>query len=241
MPLRICFVSSEVAPLAKTGGLADVSGALPRELHAQGHDVRVFMPLYSSIGRKALQLHAVEGAQDVPLGLGVLEYRVSLLEAKLPDTDLPVYLIDCPAVYDRTSIYTNGDDEHQRFLVLQRAALEFCQRLKFAPDILHCNDWHVALMPLMLKTLYAWDRLFAETRSLLSIHNIGYQGHFSSATIAHAQLAEHATRLDSSDLAMGHINWLKEGIRHADRVATVSPTYALEICCARAAMRLREY
>jgi len=229
MPLRICFVSSEVAPLAKTGGLADVSGALPRELHAQGHDVRVFMPLYSSIGRAALQLHAVEGLRDIPIALGALEFRISVFAATLPG-DLLVYLIDCPAVYDRSTIYTNGDDEHLRFLVLQRGVLESCQRLKFAPDILHCNDWHTGLMPLMIKTLYAWDQLFAGTRSLMSIHNIGYQGQFSSATLGHSGLAVHAPRLDASDIATGSINWLREGIRHADRVATVSQTYAHEIC-----------
>ena len=229
MPLRICFVSSEVAPLAKTGGLADVSGALPRQLYAMGHDVRVFMPLYSSINRTNLVLHAVAGLRDVPLWLGALEYRFNLVETRLPGSALPVYLIDCPAAFDRSTLYTNGDDEHLRFLVLQRATFECCKRLNFAPQILQCNDWHTGLMPLMLKSQYAQDPLFAATRALLSIHNIGYQGHFSSTTLAHAGLTEHATQVDASDLANGHINWLKEGVRHAHRVATVSQTYAQEI------------
>jgi len=229
-PLRICFVSSEVAPLAKTGGLADVSGALPRQLHALGHDVRVLMPLYSSVDRAKLALRAVEGLHDLSINLGALSFQFSVLEAQLPGSKLPIYLIDCPAAFDRAALYTNGDDEHLRFLVLQRAAFETCQRLKFAPQILHCNDWHTALMPLMLKTQYAWDNLFVDTRSLLSIHNIGYQGLFSSTTIGHANLAEHAAQLDAADLAQGRINWLKEGVRHAHRVATVSQTYAQEIC-----------
>lgn len=230
MPLRICFVSSEVAPLAKTGGLADVSGALPRQLNALGHDVRIFMPLYSGIDRNKYSLHAVEGLRDIAMALGTLEFRFSLLKATLPDSKSPIYLIDCPAAFDRASLYTDGDDEHLRFLVLQRAALDSCQRLKFAPHILHCNDWHTALMPLMLKTHYAWDRLFADTKSLMSIHNIGYQGHFSSTTLGHANLAEHATQLDAADLAQGRINWLKTGLRHANRVSTVSQSYAREIC-----------
>jgi starch synthase len=230
MPLRICFVSSEVAPLAKTGGLADVSGALPRQLRALGHDVRLFMPLYSGIDRTHLLLRAVEDLSDVAINLGALEYRFSILATHLPGSALPVYLIDCPAAFDRPALYTNSDDEHLRFLVLQRATLEACLRLKFAPHILQCNDWHTALLPLLLKTQYAHEAVFADTRTLLSIHNIGYQGHFSSSTIAHANLTKHATLLDATDLTHGHINWLKEGVRHAHRVATVSQTYAQEIC-----------
>jgi starch synthase len=230
MHLNICFVSSEVAPLAKTGGLADVAGALPRQLHALGHDVRVFMPLYSSVERQLLALNTVAAVQDVPLKLGALEYRFSLVAGTLPDSRTPIYLVDCPAVFHRSNLYTADHDEHLRFLVLQRAVLEACQRLRFAPDILHCNDWHAALLPLMVKTQYAWDKLFARTRSLLSIHNIGYQGLFGSATLGHISLGAEAGRLDHDDLSQGRINWLKEGVRHADRVSTVSPTYAQEIC-----------
>jgi starch synthase len=229
MPIRICFVSSEVAPLAKTGGLADVSGALPRQLHAFGHDVRVFMPLYAKINRTNLQLSTVEGLHNLPLWLGTAEFRFSVLETQLPGSTLPIYLIDCPAAFDRPTLYTTGADEHLRFLILQRATFEACRTLKFAPQILQCNDWHTALMPLMLKTQYSQDALFAKTRTLLSIHNIGYQGHFSSTTIAQSGLGDHATWLDATDLAHGLFNWLKEGVRHADRVATVSPTYAQEI------------
>ncbi len=226
---RICFVASEVAPLAKTGGLADVAGSLPRYLHARGHDIRVFMPLYSSIGLSALGATPVDSAQHVELQLGDHRYRFSVLEARLPDSSVPLYLIHCPAAFDRPSIYTNAPDEHLRFLVLQRAALETCQRLVFAPDIVHCNDWHTALMPLLLKSAYAWDRLFANARTVLSIHNIGYQGFFPAATL-------YDVGTDVRDLvdpivhSSGDFNWLREGIRHAHRVSTVSPTYAQEIC-----------
>jgi len=230
MHLNICFVSSEVAPLAKTGGLADVAGALPRQLHALGHDVRVFMPLYSSVERGLLALNVIAALQDVPLKLGALEYRFTLVAGTLPDSNTPIYLIDCPEVFHRAQLYTTDQDEHLRFLVLQRAVLESCQRLRFAPHILHCNDWHAALLPLLLKTQYAWDTLFTKTRTLLSIHNIGYQGQFGSATLGHMNLGNEAGRLDHVDLSQGRINWLKEGVRHADRVSTVSPTYAQEIC-----------
>ena len=221
--MRICFVASEVAPLAKTGGLADVAGALPRHLHAQKHDIRVFMPFYSSIGAAALQTAPVDGAQNLELRLGGHLYRYSLLATQLPGSTVPLYLVHCPAVFDRPTIYTIGPDEHLRFLVLQRAALDGCQRLKFAPDILHCNDWHTALLPMLLKTVYAWDSLFRPTRTVLSIHNIGYQGWFDASTTYDVggnvwNLLAPETR------AGGGFNWLREGVRNADAVTTVSPT-----------------
>ncbi len=226
--MRICFVASEVAPLAKTGGLADVAGALPRHLRDQGHDIRVFMPFYSSIGTAALQTTPVDGAQNVELRLGAHLYRYSLLETRLPGSAVPLYLVHCPAVYDRPAIYTIGHDEHLRFLVLQRAALDGCQRMKFSPHIVHCNDWHTALMPMLLKTVYAWDSLFSATRSVLSIHNIGYQGWFDAATIY--DVGGNVWNLLAPETqAGGGFNWLREGVRSADAVTTVSPTYAAEI------------
>src|SRR5205823_3656841 len=113
-------------------------------------------------------------------------------------------------------------------ILLQRAALESCQRMQFAPDIIHCNDWHTALLPLMIKTSYSWDRLFQDTRSVLSIHNIGYQGQFGAHTIGDIGIGDIVAHMHSADLATGHINWMREGINHADTVSTVSPTYAQE-------------
>lgn len=226
--MRICFVASEVAPLAKSGGLADVASALPRYLHAQGHDIRVFMPLYSSIGTAPLNAVAVAEVQNVELRLGPHTYRFSLLETRLPGSQAPLLLVHCPEAFDRPSIYTDGVDEHLRFLVLQRAALESCQRLAFAPQIIHCNDWHTALLPLLLKSVYAWDSLFARTRTVLSIHNIGYQGVFPLAT--HYDVGGDVRALLTPN--SHELNWLREGIRHADKVTTVSPTYAVEICTA---------
>jgi starch synthase len=227
--MKICFVASEVAPLAKTGGLADVAGALPRYLHERGHDIRLFMPLYSSIGLSGLGAEHVDAAQDVLLQLGSHQYRFSLLEARLPNSSVPIYLIHCPAAFDRASLYTNSSDEHLRFLVLQRAALESCQRLGFAPDIIHCNDWHTALVPLLLRTAYAWDRLFERARTVMSIHNIGYQGIFPTATMYDVG-ADVRMLVDPIVHSSGSINWMREGVRLADRVTTVSPTYAREIC-----------
>jgi starch synthase len=227
--MKICFLASEVAPLAKTGGLADVAGALPRYLLDRGHDIRVFMPLYSSIGLSGLGAAHVDVAQDVPLQLGFHQYRFSLLEARVPNSSVPIFLVHCPPAFDRPSLYTNSADEHLRFLVFQRAVLESCQRLAFAPDIIHCNDWHTALTPLLLRAAYAWDSLFARSRTVMSIHNIGYQGVFPAATMYDIG-ADVRMLVDPIVHTSGGINWMREGLRLADRVTTVSPTYAREIC-----------
>lgn len=236
--LRVCFVASEVAPLAKTGGLADVAGALPRYLHSQHHDVRLIMPLYSSIDTRSLDLQPADHLQQVPLELGRNHFSFSVFTARLPGSSLMIYLVHCPALYDRPHIYTGGADEHLRFVLLTRAAIETCQRLGFAPQILHCNDWHTALAPLYLRSIYAWDRLFAATRTLLTIHNIGYQGIFSAAAASDLGLGTSSHLLHQDDLRQGRINSLKHGIMYADVVTTVSPTYAREICTEQYGMGL---
>ena len=229
MPLRICFIASEVAPLAKTGGLADVAGALTKYLTVAGHDVRTFMPLYRQVERRKLDIWPVEFLRGIPLQLGPHRLSFDVHTARLPGGPAMVYLIDAPALFDRDRIYGSAPDEHLRFLLLTHAALLCCQRMAFAPDILHCNDWHAGLGPLLTKTVYAWDRLFHGTRSLMSIHNIAYQGTFDAALRADTGLEAAVHMLDGGELAGGRINPLREGITHADHISTVSPTYAKEI------------
>jgi starch synthase len=228
--LKLCILSSEIVPYAKTGGLADVAGALVRNLSALGHDVRAFMPLYPVVRRNYPELQPVLGAQRAALTIGDTEYWFSLLTAGFPGSDAPVYFVDCPALFDRADLYTNDPDEHRRFLLFTRATLEGCRRLGFAPHIFHCNDWHTAFLPLYLKTLYASDSLLARAKSLLTIHNIGYQGVISSAAAPDLGLGAAWALLDQGDIARGVINPLKTGIKHAHSVSTVSPTYAREIC-----------
>jgi starch synthase len=238
-PLRICFVASEVAPLAKTGGLADVSGALPRYLHAAGHDVRLFLPFYSSIDTSKLELTPLDAVKDVPVQLGTHRCHFSLVSARLPGSALPIHLVHCPALYQRPGIYTAAPDEHLRFLLLTRAAIESCQRLGFAPQILHCNDWHTAFAPLYLRSVYAWDRLFASTRTVFTIHNIGYQGVFPAASVSDLGLGDAQALLHQDELRAGRINSLRHGIMYAGVITTVSPTYAREICTDRYGMGLQ--
>jgi starch synthase len=172
--LKLCILSSEIVPYAKTGGLADVAGALVRNLGAIGHTVRGFMPLYPVVRGNHPSLKPVRGVQRVALPIGDTDYWFSLLTANYPNSDVPMYFIDCPALFDRGGLYTTEPDEHRRFLLFTRATLESCRRLGFGPDIFHCNDWHTAFLPLYLKTLYRGDALLGRAKSLLTIHNIGF-------------------------------------------------------------------
>lgn len=228
-PLKICLATSEFTPLAKTGGLADVTAALAEYLNDAGHDVRVLMPLYSTIDTSDLNITPVEFLQDLPMQLGPHQVRFSIDAANIPGKSLQIYLLRCPELYDRPTVYTNNTDEHFRFILLSRAAIEMCQHMGFAPDIFHCHDWHTALIPLYLKTLYAWDRLFERSRSVLTIHNIGYQGIFNANILHDMGMQDIREKLHQEDLELGRINFLKTGVLYASLLTTVSPTYAREI------------
>ena len=143
------------------------------------------------------------------------------------DRTCPVYFVHTPRFFDRDAIYTNDDDEPLRFIFFCRAVLEACQRLGFVVDIFHVNDWQTALVPLFLKTTYAWDKLFAKTKTLLTIHNLAYQGVFGADV--YDAIGVERGYFDAHDVRGGVVNFLKTGLLHADHLSTVSPTYAQEI------------
>ena len=227
--MRICLVASEIAPFAKTGGLADVLAGLGRFLQRQGHDVRLFLPRYRTLQDNGATRKVVPAVRDVDVRFGNRSIRFSLGTAMLPQSQTPVYFIDCPELYDRAGIYTEDGDEALRFAMLSRAVLESCQRWQWAPDVIHCNDWHAALLPIQLKTSYNWDSLFRTTRTLLTIHNIGYQGTFADAVLDGIGLGDQRAHLHHGDLKEGRFSFLKTGVLHADKLSTVSRTYAREI------------
>ena len=240
MSLRVALLASEVTPLSKTGGLADVAGALGECLRAAGHDARLFTPGYATIDRSRFAPRRVAGLQDIPLQVGPHRYRFSLSEVRLPGTGVPAYLIECPPLYGRATLYTTDADEHLRFLAFTRAALLACVRLGWAPNIVHCNDWHTAFAPLMLRTGFAQEPIFAEAHTVLTIHNIGYQGVFGAADVGDLDLADQTHLLHQEDLRAGHINPLRHGILYAEALTTVSPTHAREICTAEYGMGLED-
>ena len=244
-PLRICFAASEVAPFAKTGGLADVLTGLSRWLGTKppqgpGHDVRIFLPYYQRIQKSDVVTTPVPSMQAIDVRFPNRTIRFGLRTVPLPQSDVLVHLVDCPELYARPEIYTQDGDEALRFAFLSRAALETCQRWQWSPDVVHCHDWHTALMPLYLRTVYAWDRLFAKTRTVLTIHNIGYQGSFPEAQLDTIGLGDQRAHVHHGDLREGRFSFLKTGVLHANKLTTVSRTYAQEIQGAELGMGMDE-
>jgi starch synthase len=226
-PLRLALVAAEATPFAKTGGLGDAVAGLARTLAGAGHEVRLFLPLYSSIDTRGRGFAPVEFARGVPLRLGERTLAFSLATAPLPGGRLWAHFVHCPPLYDRPGIYTGGADDALRFTFLVRATLESCQRMGFAPQVFHVHDWHAALLPVLLRSAYSWDGLFAASRVLLTLHNVGYQGVVASDLLP--ELGLERDWLPAGDLAAGRLNFLKAGILHADLLSTVSPTHAREI------------
>ena len=216
------FVSSEVAPYSKTGGLGDVSGALPARLQSLGHDVAVVTPLYSGVKESGHHLHRVYDAVSVPAA-GNNEFAAYLAD------DSRTWFVDFPPLYDRPSIYTNDPDEHLRFLFLTHAAIELSRKRGWAPHIAHGHDWQTGMMPLYLKSIYSDDPLFSSTRSVFTIHNLGYQGIFGSHILPDLALGHHQHLLHQDHLRQGRISFMEHALLFADAVTTVSPTYAREI------------
>ncbi len=228
-PLRVLIVSAEIAPFAKTGGLADVTAALGRYLARAGHDVQLLMPLYRSVAQSRRPLSFPARLEGLRTTLGPRSFPYSIATAPMPKRDAVVHFLASNELYDREGIYTQDSDEPLRFAFLSHAALEFCQHLGWSPDVIHINDWHTGLLPLYLRTHFGWDRIFKDTRTLLTIHNIGYQGVFGQAVVEQVSLGNERRLLHQEDLSAGKVNFLKTGILYADALTTVSETYAREI------------
>jgi starch synthase len=226
--MNVAVVSSECAPFAKTGGLADVVGALPKYLAAHGVDVKVFIPKYDTINEKKFGLVYQDSIGEMKVRVGGFPRSVYIHKATLPQSAVEVYFIDCREYFDRGTIYTNNWDEDERFILLNKAVIELCQRLQWAPDVFHCNDWQTGLLPLFVKDNYSWDRMFDHSAFLYSIHNIGYQGRFSFDTIAKAELRPEYGRGGLLDFD-NSCCMMQGGILLSEVVSTVSETYAKEV------------
>jgi ADP-glucose type glycogen/starch synthase len=225
--VKVLFVSSEVAPFAKTGGLADVAGALPKALRKLGHDVRIVMPAYRGILSRFSFVRTSISVQ-VPVG-GFFEHA-DIWQGEM--AGLPVYLVDHPEYFDRDGLYGTaaGDfaDNAERFAFFCRAALELCKGLDFAPDVIHGNDWQCGLLPVFLRSIYRTDPFFAATGTLFTIHNLGYQGHFTPILLKLFGLPAELNRIDALEF-YGTISLLKGGVVFSNVVTTVSDTYCREI------------
>jgi starch synthase len=226
--MKVAFLASEVIPYAKTGGLADVAGALPKFLAGLGADVRVFMPFYREVRKKNLQLETVLDGAAVEMGGRRLAYSVLAHRAD----GVTVFFVDRPESFDRDHLYGTpaGDypDNGERFAFFSLASLETMRAMGFAPDVVHGHDWQAALAFAYLKFVLAGDPFFARTRSLFTIHNLAYQGLFEKEILGRVGLPEALFDMNGLEF-FGKVNALKAGILYATAVTTVSPRYSREI------------
>ncbi|MDP3899713.1 MAG: glycogen/starch synthase [bacterium] len=234
--IAVAFLSAEVAPFAKVGGLADVAGALPKALKESGVDVRVFMPLYGSINVKQYKIKKLP--PKVVAQVGGSDETISVWAGELPGSAVPVYFIK-HKFFSGQHVYGAGDlkigghigrgrGDVERFSFFTQAALAACQALDFQPDIVHAQDWHTALAAQMINTRNYGDDFFINTKTVYTIHNLANQGITSPEIIAYARVNPHFP-IVKADAKNGDINFMVQGILGSDIINTVSPRYAKEI------------
>lgn len=227
--MRILFIVPEIAPYAKVGGLADVTGALPKALATFGHDIRVVAPLHGGPSRAQADWVAHESPLNVRMGTSLIGARV--WETRLSTSTVPVYFLEHNDFFGRPEVYEGpwGDhkDNDQRFSYLSKAGLELCTWLDWIPDVVHAHDWATALVPVYLNTVYASHDL-GRCASVLTIHNLHHQGYCDKRILPWSGLPINLFRRDGLE-SMGAVNLLKGGLYHATKITTVSPRYALEI------------
>jgi starch synthase len=222
--VKIAFLSSECYPYVKAGGLADVTSALPVHLRKKGHQVKVFLPFYNLIEADSFGIRKVELPESPGVKMGN-----SFEPFQIYTADNEVYFIKNDKYYNRGKIYTNDNDEDERYIFFQYASLYALKAINWRPDVVHCNDWQTGLVPIILKTKLKSDSFYTNIRTVFTIHNIAYQGNFPKESLFKAGFLESDFILGGALEFNGMFSFMKAGIAEADVITTVSPTYALEI------------
>ncbi len=232
--MKVLFATAEVSPIAKTGGLGDVCGSLPKALARMGHEVAVFMPFYRQardwFARNGITLEQILPATSIAWANWAAE--ATYLRANLPGTGIPLVLVANDYFFNRDQIYSarldGYDDGIERFTFFTRAVIRGCELLGFAPDIVHAHDWHTALFPAYLHSGLRGSDAFRNARSVYTIHNLNYQGIAGGERFAALGLHSRYWAADALE-HFGDVNFMKGGVLFADQVTTVSPNYAKEI------------
>lgn len=235
-PLSILFVSSEVIPFAKTGGLADVSGSMPQVVRELGHDIRIIMPKYAVVSERRFKIHDIKRLTDMPVEIGEKTYLGSVKSSFITNikTKVQVYFLSNDVLFNRTDLYIDPKtknpwpDNDDRFIFFSRGVIQTLLRLGWKPDILHLNDWQTGLIAAMIKTEYAKEPLFKNTKIVYTVHNAAYQGDFSGSSLVKTGLPE-SMFAENGIAQNGHLNMMKAGLLYSDIITTVSDTYAKEI------------
>lgn len=229
--MNIVYLTTEAVPFAKTGGLADVCGALPSRVAALGHRAAIIMPAFRSVHHCDLKVVPTDISFAVSMSPRKL-VGCRLLKSQLPDGDVPVWFIDQPQYFDRESLYgtSTGDypDNAERFAFFCRAAIQAIHRIGSSPDVIHCNDWQCGLVPALIQADTSAGASLKNAATVMTIHNLAYQGQFLSQAFEWTGLDWKHFHHESFEF-YGHLNFLKTGIVSADMITTVSPRYSQEI------------
>ncbi len=221
-PIRVLFLTAEAAPFAKTGGLGDIGGSLPKALHALGYDVRVIMPAYRNIEAGFPDVESMPLQLDVSTGSGIVQ--AGAFESKLPGSDVPVYFIAQQSLFNRDNIYGYWDDAY-RFAFFSKAAFALTESIDWRPDLLHAHDWHAAPAVTWLATAGQAHPRYHGVGSVFTIHNLAHQGRTNWNVFDYLQIYTHSL----TEEAYNEVNFMARGIYHANIINTVSPSYAREI------------
>lgn len=236
--LKILFVTSEAIPFVKTGGLADVSAALPKVLTEMGHEVRLVIPKYGAVDERKFKVHDIIRLKDISIKIGDKDVIFSLKSCFLPGvrTRVQIYFLENYEYFgSRNSLYidpkTGKDysDNDERFILLNRSIMEMIIKLGWIPDIVHLNDWQCGLVPAYAKTIYKDCEGFDKLKILFTIHNLAYQGKFPQGSFKKTGLPESLDSEKKGIIHQGKLNFLKSGLIYSDAINTVSETYAVEI------------
>lgn len=228
--MKILYLSSEVVPFAKTGGLADVAGALPKALAEEGHEVVLFLPRYKCVTEGPFTIESTGMSFEIPVG--DQSVFCSIERTSFPDSQIPVYLVGCERYFDRDGLYQEKGrdypDNLERFVLFCRAVLVATELIGFQPDIVHANDWQTALVPVYLENEHQGDPFFENTKTVFTIHNLAYQGQFPAEQWDLTGLDWKLFSVPALEF-YGELNLMKGGLIFADHLTTVSRRYSEEI------------
>jgi starch synthase len=233
---NVLFVTSEVFPYSKTGGLADISNALPQALNSLGNEVRIISPKYGPLDERRLQIHEIKRLKDLTFRITEKSIKFSIKSSFIhgKNTKAQIYLLENQDFFKNKGIYQNiktkqdyaNNDE--RYFFFCKAVLDILEILQWKPDVIHCNDWQTGLIPAFIKTVYKDNVHLRDIKTVFTIHNLAYQGNFPKSTFNKTGLPKEVLT-ENHGLLKGQFSFLKTALNYADKITTVSQKYAEEI------------
>jgi starch synthase len=233
---NVLFVTSEVFPYSKTGGLADVSNSLPQALNSLGNDVRIISPKYGQLDERRLQIHEIKRLKELKIQVNGKDTKFSIKSSFIhgKNTKAQMYLLESNDYFKNKGIYQNSKtkkdfpNNDERYLFFCTAVIEILEILQWKPDVIHCNDWQTGLIPALIKTTYKDNSYVSDIKTLFTIHNLAYQGNFPKSTFEKTGMPE-SVLTEKGGLHFGKFSYLKTGLNYADKISTVSQKYCEEI------------